>query len=110
MAAQANEAILPFSMANKDKDTDKDNEEEEEVNEEEKVTNPLLTTANTAYIHHPLSGSTTVEEEVERTILAISSFGMGLQGGAQRPVHQIALRTTRRRRRSTRRRRLPTRS
>jgi hypothetical protein len=46
---------------------DKDNEEEEEVNKEEKVTNPLPTTANTAYIHHPLSGSTTVEEEVDAT-------------------------------------------
>jgi hypothetical protein len=65
MAAQANEALLPFSMADKDKDTDKDNKEEKEVNEEEKVTNLLPTTVNTAYIHHPISGSTTVEEEVD---------------------------------------------
>jgi hypothetical protein len=147
-------------MADKDKDTDKDKEEEEEVNEEEEVTNLLPTTANTANINHPLSGSTTVEEEVDaaapmpsvkrataptpntaltlatrsmrtstterlretrpgkrgstlalpwtmatlptttttisvanvgRTILAISSFGVGLQGGAQHPVHQIAV-------------------
>jgi hypothetical protein len=59
-----------INMADKDKDTDKDNEEEEEeeeVKQEEKVTNLLPTTANTAYIHHPLSGSTTVEEEVEAT-------------------------------------------
>jgi hypothetical protein len=47
-----------------DKDKDKDNEEEEEDNEEEEeVTNLLLTTANTASISHPLSGSTTAEEE-----------------------------------------------
>jgi hypothetical protein len=39
----------------KDKDKDKDNKEEE-------VTNLLPTTANTANISHPLSGSITAEE------------------------------------------------
>jgi hypothetical protein len=50
----------------KAKDKDKDNEEEEEEeedNEEEEVTNLLQTTANTANISQPLSGSTTAEEE-----------------------------------------------
>jgi hypothetical protein len=46
----------------KDKDKDKDNKEEED-NEEEEVTNLLVTTANTASISQPLSGSTTAEEE-----------------------------------------------
>jgi hypothetical protein len=154
-----------ISMADKDKDN---KEEEEDNEEEEEVTNLLPTMANTANINHPLSGSTTVEEEVDssapmpsvkrataptpataltlatpaparwatrsmrtstteglketrpgkrdphshfhgrwqhyqqhsttifvadvwRTILAISCFGVGLRGGAQRPVHQIAV-------------------
>jgi hypothetical protein len=49
----------------KDKDKDNDKEEEEEVDseEEEEVTNLLPTTANTANINNPLSGSTTVEEK-----------------------------------------------
>jgi hypothetical protein len=49
----------------KDKDKDKDNEEKEEEadNKEEEVTNLLPTTANTANISHPLSGSTTAKEE-----------------------------------------------
>jgi hypothetical protein len=50
------------AKATKDKDKDKDNKEEED-NEEEEVTNLLLTTANTASISQPLSGSTTAEEE-----------------------------------------------
>jgi hypothetical protein len=47
---------------------DKDNEEEgeEEDNEEEEVTNLLPTTANTDNISHPLSGSTTAEEEAAK--------------------------------------------
>jgi hypothetical protein len=45
------------------KDKDKDNEEEEEDNKEEEVTNLLLTTANTASVNQPLSGSTIAKEE-----------------------------------------------
>jgi nitric oxide reductase activation protein len=64
--AEAEEkAKAKAKVKDKDKDKDKDNEEEEEEedNEEEEVTNLLPTTANTANISHPLSGSTTAKEE-----------------------------------------------
>jgi hypothetical protein len=50
-------------VKDKDKGKGKDNKEEEEDSEKEEVTNLLPTTANTANISQPLSGSTTVEEE-----------------------------------------------